>query len=94
MPVYEYECRSCGHAFEEFQRITDRPVHVCPRCRRRSVHRLVSHTSFLLKGSGWYATDYASAGRKSKDGKDREPGVKDEAKKDSKDPKPSATTHT
>jgi putative FmdB family regulatory protein len=59
MPIYEYRCEQCGD-FEEMQRITDPPLHRCPTCRRR-VRRLISNTSFQLKGSGWYVTDYARA---------------------------------
>ncbi len=58
MPVYEYECTACGHKFEELQKITDRPLATCPACHRRKVHRLISQSSFVLKGSGWYVTDY------------------------------------
>ncbi len=62
MPFYEYKCDACGHEFEEFQKITDRPVKTCPECRKRRVRRLISQTSFVLKGSGWYVTDYARKG--------------------------------
>jgi putative FmdB family regulatory protein len=62
MPVYEYRCGKCGHEFEEIQRITEDPIRKCPRCGKPAVERLISKTSFVLKGSGWYATDY---GRKS-----------------------------
>src|SRR5438477_4336937 len=64
MPIYEYRCEHCGD-FEENQRITDPPLERCPKCRRK-VRRLISSTSFQLKGSGWYVTDYA---RGSKSGK-------------------------
>src|SRR6185503_1768971 len=60
MPIYEYRCEHCGD-FEEMQRITDPPLSRCPKCRRK-VKRLISSTSFQLKGSGWYVTDYARAG--------------------------------
>ena len=68
MPIYEYRCERCGD-FEEMQRITDPPLDRCPTCRRK-VRRLISNTSFQLKGSGWYVTDYARAGNggKKKDG--------------------------
>ena len=62
MPVYEYRCGKCGHEFEELQRITEDPIRKCPQCGKPAVERLISKTSFVLKGSGWYATDY---GRKS-----------------------------
>jgi putative FmdB family regulatory protein len=63
MPVYEYKCKKCG-VFEATQRITEAPLKKCPTCRGK-VERLVSHSSFILKGSGWYATDYAHKGASS-----------------------------
>src|SRR3989442_15816663 len=68
MPIYEYHCEHCGD-FEEMRRITDPPLTRCPRCNRK-VQRLISQTSFQLKGSGWYATDYGrgGAGGKKKEG--------------------------
>ena len=68
MPIYEYHCEQCGD-FEEMQRITDPPLTRCPRCNRK-VQRLISQTSFQLKGSGWYVTDYGrgGAGGKKKEG--------------------------
>lgn len=68
MPVYEYACEKCGHEFEAEQRITEPPIKTCPRCRARKVKRLISQTSFVLKGGGWYADLYAS-----KSGKDAKP---------------------
>lgn len=58
MPIYEYSCRSCGHEWEEMQRITDAPLTHCPTCGNPEAHRLISKTSFMLKGTGWYVTDY------------------------------------
>jgi len=66
MPVYEYRCEKCGE-FEHAQRITDPALQRCPTCKRK-VRRLISNTSFQLKGSGWYVTDYARSGG----GKDKE----------------------
>ena len=66
MPIYEYRCEKCG-TFEATQRITDKPIGKCPTCKGK-VKKLISHTSFQLKGSGWYITDYARKG-KSGDGK-------------------------
>ena len=60
MPVYEYRCEHCGD-FEEMQRISAPPLTRCPKCRRK-VRRLISNTSFQLKGGGWYVTDYPRAG--------------------------------
>jgi putative FmdB family regulatory protein len=58
VPIYEYKCSKCGEVFEAFQKITDQPLTQCKHCRGR-VEKLISHSSFQLKGSGWYLTDYA-----------------------------------
>jgi putative FmdB family regulatory protein len=63
MPIYEYHCKQCG-VFEVTQRITESPLTTCPTCEGE-IRRLISLTSFVLKGSGWYATDYARANGKS-----------------------------
>jgi putative FmdB family regulatory protein len=79
MPIYEYRCKKCGD-FEVTQKITDRSLTRCPTCSRK-VTKLISNTSFQLKGSGWYATDYAG-----KSGKTTEPAKASasESKTDSK----------
>ena len=59
MPIYEYSCAACGHQFEEWQKITDKPVKTCPKCKAKKVERLISATSFHLKGGGWYSDLYA-----------------------------------
>lgn len=64
MPIYEYACDKCEREFEVEQRITDAPLKACPSCRSRKVRRLISRTSFVLKGGGWYSDLYASAGAK------------------------------
>jgi putative FmdB family regulatory protein len=60
MPVYEYECGKCGHRFEEWQKISDKPIQTCPKCKAKKVQKLISATSFQLKGGGWYSDLYAS----------------------------------
>jgi putative FmdB family regulatory protein len=60
MPIYEYECPKCG-VFEVTQKIKEGPLRRCPTCKAK-VERIISATSFVLKGSGWYATDYAKPG--------------------------------
>lgn len=67
MPIYEYKCRQCGE-FEVTQRITDKPLSRCPTCKGK-VKKLISNTSFQLKGTGWYVTDYARKDRNSKEKK-------------------------
>jgi len=57
MPIYEYHCSKCGN-FEAMQKMSDKPLSTCPTCRRK-VTKLISSSSFQLKGSGWYITDYA-----------------------------------
>ena len=59
MPIYEYECTSCCNVFEIFQRMTEDPLTTCPDCSG-SVKKLMSTSSFQLKGGGWYADGYSS----------------------------------
>ncbi len=59
MPIYEYECQGCGKLHEIMQKITEPPVAKCPDCGGE-MRKLISNTSFVLKGTGWYMTDYAS----------------------------------
>lgn len=61
MPIYEYQCQKCG-TFEVSQRITENPLNKCPTCKGK-IKKLISNTSFQLKGSGWYITDYARKGQ-------------------------------
>jgi putative FmdB family regulatory protein len=63
VPTYEYECDACHRVFEVRQRITEAPLTTCDACGG-SVHRLLSPAPFILKGEGWYVTDYPSAARK------------------------------
>lgn len=62
MPVYEYECTSCGRITEAMQKFSDPPLLEC-ECCKGSMRKLISQNTFHLKGSGWYVTDYASKGR-------------------------------
>ncbi len=58
MPIYEYSCEGCQQVFEKMQKISDSGSITCPHCGTSSTKRLVSRTSFQLKGTGWYQTDY------------------------------------
>lgn len=58
MPVYEYECTHCGRIVEVWQKISDTPLKACNACSGR-LQKLISQSAFQLKGTGWYATDYA-----------------------------------
>ncbi len=63
MPTYEYECSKCPRVFEVRQRITEAPLETCDICGA-PVRRLLSAAPFILKGEGWYVTDYPSEARK------------------------------
>jgi putative FmdB family regulatory protein len=86
MPVYEYECKACGHLFEEWQKMSDEPVKICPKCNEKQVERLISQTSFQLKGGGWYKDLYSSSKSESKSESksDSKSDTKSESKSDSK----------
>jgi len=64
MPIYEYRCEACGHQDEHLQKVSDKPLAVCPSCGKRSYKKQLSAAGFQLKGSGWYATDFKSTGKK------------------------------
>lgn len=59
MPIYRYVCEKCGSQTEVMQKVSDAPLKRCKKCRGK-LEKAVSRTSFKLKGSGWYATDYPS----------------------------------
>ena len=92
MPIYEYSCQKCG-VVEVTQRITEKPLAKCPTCKSK-VKKLISNTSFQLKGTGWYVTDYArkgqngesksDSGSKSSSSSDSKSDSKSDAKSDSK----------
>jgi len=64
MPTYEYACDACGHEFEREQRMTAKPVKKCPKCGKMKSRRMLSSSSFILKGGGWYADGYSGNGAK------------------------------
>ena len=60
MPIYEFQCKKCGHRFERMQKMSDPHPSACPDCKaRNTVEQLMSAPAAHFKGSGWYATDYA-----------------------------------
>ena len=81
MPLYEYECKKCGHRFEKIQKFSDRMVKKCPECGG-VVEQMISAPAVQFKGSGWYVTDYAkkSGSSASSDGGSKE-SKKDEKSK-------------
>ena len=83
MPIYEYQCTKCGEVFEAFQKITDEPLTQCKFCQAR-VEKLISQSSFQLKGTGWYLTDYA---HKSSSGGSEKPKGSEASEKSAETPK-------
>ena len=81
MPIYEYSCQQCGD-FEVTQKITGKSLSRCPTCNGK-VKKLISNTSFQLKGTGWYVTDYARKEKTPKEKKEEKAPVA-EAKGDGK----------
>ena len=64
MPIYEYECGSCGHRLDAIQKMSDPVLKDCPACSQSTLKKLISAAGFQLKGSGWYATDFKDSGKK------------------------------
>ena len=58
MPIYEYQCQACGQMLEKLQKISDAPLTDCPHCNEPKLTKQISLSSFQLKGSGWYETDF------------------------------------
>jgi putative FmdB family regulatory protein len=84
MPLYEYECKKCGHRFEKIQKFSDRMVKKCPECGG-VVEQMISAPAVQFKGSGWYVTDYAkkSGSSGSSDGGSKESKKDDKSKSES-----------
>ncbi|MCE9684253.1 FmdB family zinc ribbon protein [Halomonas alkalisoli] len=64
MPIYEYQCKACGHRLEKLQKISAAPLIDCPTCEAPELNRLVSAAGFRLAGGGWYETDFKSGSKK------------------------------
>lgn len=60
MPTYNYACDRCKHEWELEQRITETSVTLCPKCQRKNARRMISNTTFALKGGGWYSDGYGA----------------------------------
>jgi len=64
MPIYEYQCKACGHELEAIQKISEEPLKFCPECGQPELSKRVSAAGFRLKGGGWYETDFKSGDKK------------------------------
>ena len=88
MPIYEYQCDSCGARIEALQKLSDKPLEVCSACGSSSLRKLVSAASFRLKGGGWYETDFKTGEKKkiaesdSKNNKSDGGGANNDSKKE------------
>ena len=84
MPLYEYQCKKCGHRFEKIQKFYDKMVKKCPDCGG-PVEQMISAPAVQFKGSGWYVTDYAKKSHVPSDSgnKDSKDTKKDEKKAES-----------
>ena len=99
MPIYEYQCQACGHALDALQKYDDAPLKKCPDCGKPKLKRLLSAPMFLLKGTGWYETDFKSDKERKRNLADRaEPETKEggaaraDGKASATDAKPDAAT--
>ncbi|MDH3981077.1 MAG: zinc ribbon domain-containing protein [Gammaproteobacteria bacterium] len=83
MPIYEYQCGACGHAFETLQKVSDSPLMECPDCGQKALKKLISAPAFRLKGGGWYETDFKTGKKKNVAQGDKPGGGKSDSDKSS-----------
>lgn len=93
MPIYEYRCEKCGKEFEAWQRISDDPIENCSDCGG-SARKLISQSTFVLKGSGWYVTDYGNRSSAAAQGKTSQSHSDSSTSSSSADTSSSSTTST
>jgi putative FmdB family regulatory protein len=70
MPIYEYQCSSCGHGLESLQKLSDPPLTDCPECGKSTLKKQISAAGFRLSGGGWYETDFKSGSKRNVADKD------------------------
>ena len=91
MPLYEYQCRKCGHRFEKIEKVAGPHAKSCPKCRGQ-VERMASAPAIRFKGSGWYVTDYASKAAPASESGDGDSAKSEKPKKESKEAAPAKET--
>jgi putative FmdB family regulatory protein len=64
VPIYEYQCQACKHKFEKLQKVSDKPLSICPQCQKPELKKMVSAAAFRLSGGGWYETDFKTGNKK------------------------------
>ena len=96
MPIYEYACTNCDHAFDELQKVSDAALVHCPKCNEPALRKKLSAPKFRLKGKGWYETDFKTGDKRNLAGdSDTKPAEKaesgDKKATEKPDKKPAAT---
>jgi putative FmdB family regulatory protein len=91
MPIYEYQCKACGHVFDVLQKMSDGPLTDCPDCKEPSLKKLLSAPNFRLKGGGWYETDFKDKNKRNLAGEAGKPDTKAAGDKSDKADKPKET---
>jgi len=91
MPLYEYQCKKCGHRFERIQKFSDSPIKKCPKCGG-AVEQTISAPAVQFKGSGWYVTDYAKKSGTAASSGDSSSKTESESKKKEEKPKSETTS--
>jgi len=81
MPIYEYQCSACHHAFDVLQKMSDDAIKQCPECNKDTAVKLVSAAGFQLKGTGWYETDFKNNDKPKDKPKDKASAPEAPAKK-------------
>ena len=82
MPIYEYACKSCEHAFDALQKMSDPKLVDCPECGEPSLRKLLSAPKFRLKGQGWYETDFKTGDKRNIAGESEKKATTDTKKTD------------
>lgn len=80
MPIYEYQCHSCGHRLEVMQKISDQPLQQCPQCGTLKLQKCISAPNFHLKGTGWYVTDFRNKNNESNKATKQDTGTEQSSK--------------
>lgn len=91
MPIYEYQCKDCGNRLEVLQKISAAPLTQCPSCHQQGLIKLVSASSFRLKGGGWYETDFKTGTKRHGTQDDAAPSAAPNADKETKTPVAAST---
>ena len=92
MPIYEYACTKCKHAFDELQKVSEAALVHCPKCGEPSLRKLLSAPKFRLKGQGWYETDFKTGDKRNIAGESDKPAKDKDAAPKKTESKPSSDT--